>query len=191
MIEVLVQSFLIGLSGALSPGPLSASILGMSHKKPLVSTAGLVAGHGIVELLVVFGISLGLRSLPFRTELALLGCAVLVLFGILQFRAGQGEGIHGGDGRNPFLAGAILTLSNPYWWIWWLTFGAGFLALTPAYPEFFTGHIAADALWFGILAMASSRGAEILGEKYRWVVKGSGAAMAAFGILFALSIFSA
>lgn len=191
MIEVFLQSFVIGLSGALSPGPLSASILGMTHKKPLVSTAGLVAGHGLVELLVVFGISLGLRSLPFRTELALLGCAVLVLFGILQFRAGDERGARPGDGRNPFLAGVILTVSNPYWWIWWLTFGAGFLALTPAYPEFFTGHISADALWFAILAVAASRGAEILGEKYRWVVKGSGAAMAAFAILFAFSIFSA
>jgi threonine/homoserine/homoserine lactone efflux protein len=191
VIEVFLQSFVIGLSGALSPGPLSASILGMTPKKPLVSAAGLVAGHGLVELLVVFGISLGLRSLPFRTELALVGCAVLVLFGILQFRAGDAGGARPGDGRNPFLAGAVLTVSNPYWWIWWLTFGAGFLALTPAYPEFFTGHISADALWFAILAVAASRGAEILGEKYRWVVKGSGAAMAAFGVLFAFFIFSA
>ena len=191
MIEVLLQSFVIGLSGALSPGPLSASILGMSHRKPLLSTAGLMAGHGIVELFVVFGISLGLRSLPFRTELALLGCAVLVLFGILQYRAGQKEGARPVDGRNPFLAGIVLTLSNPYWWIWRLTFGAGFLALQPAYAEFFAGHISADALWFGVLAITASRGAVILGEKYRWVVKGSGAAMAAFGIPFALSIFSA
>jgi threonine/homoserine/homoserine lactone efflux protein len=191
LIGVLLQSFIIGLSGALSPGPLSASILGMSHRRPLVSAAGLVAGHGIVELLVVAGISLGLRSVPFRTELALLGCGVLVLFGILQYRAGAGEWVRTGNGRNPFIAGIVLTISNPYWWIWWLTFGAGFLALTPAYPEFFTGHLSADALWFGVLAVAASRGAEILGEKYRWVVKGSGAAMAAFGILFAVSIFSA
>lgn len=190
MIEVLLQSFVIGLSGALSPGPLSASILGMTHKKPLISAAGLVAGHGLVELLVVSGIFLGLRSVPFRTELALLGCGVLVLFGILQFRAAQGEWARPVDGRNPFIAGVVLTVSNPYWWIWWLTFGAGFLALTPAYPEFFTGHISADALWFGVLAITASRGAEILGEKYRWVVKGSGAAMAAFGILFAWSVLA-
>jgi threonine/homoserine/homoserine lactone efflux protein len=163
----------------------------MSHRKPLLSTAGLVAGHGVVELFVVLGIFLGLRSLPFRTELALLGCGVLVLFGILQFRAAQGESARPDDGRNPFIAGIVLTLSNPYWWIWWLTFGAGFLALQPAYAEFFAGHISADALWFGVLAITASRGADILGEKYRWVVKGSGAAMAAFGILFAFSIFSA
>ena len=49
MIEVLLQSFAVGLSGALSPGPLSASILGMSHRRPLLSTAGLVAGHGLAE----------------------------------------------------------------------------------------------------------------------------------------------
>ena len=191
MIEVLLQSFAIGLSGALSPGPLSASILGMEHRRPLLSTAGLVAGHGAVELLLVIGIFLGLRSIPFRTQLALIGCGVLVLFGVLQYRSAREERAGPADGRNPFVAGVVLTLSNPYWWIWWLTFGAGFLALQPAYAAFFVGHISADLVWFGILAFTASRGAVFLGERYRWVVKGSGIAMAAFGILFAVSIVSA
>jgi threonine/homoserine/homoserine lactone efflux protein len=191
VIEVLVASFLVGLTGAVSPGPMSASILGMAHKKPLLSTAGLVAGHGIVEAAIIIGILYGLRSLPFQTEIALLGCAVIVILGALQFMAepaGQESGAE--DARAPFTAGIILTLSNPYWWIWWLTFGAGFLALQPAYAAFFVGHISADLVWFGFLAFTASRGAAILGKKYRWVVKGSGVAMAAFGVLFAFTILS-
>jgi threonine/homoserine/homoserine lactone efflux protein len=230
VIEVLVASFLVGLTGAVSPGPMSASILGMSHKKPLLSTAGLVAGHGIVEAAIIIGIIFGLSSLPYQTEIALLGCVTIVILGVLQFmsepekagaRAEREDSSEGGseDGgfirnrpratksresdleqpairwgataRAPFVAGIVLTLSNPYWWIWWLTFGAGFLALQPAYAAFFVGHISADLVWFGILAFMASRGAKILGEKYRWVVKGSGIAMAAFGVIFAYSILAA
>jgi len=189
MMEVLLASFAVGLTGAVSPGPMSASILGMSHKKPLISTVGLVAGHGIVEAGIIIGIIFGLSSLPFQTEIALLGCVTIIILGILQFLSEpEKKAARAEDAKAPFAAGIILTLSNPYWWIWWLTFGAGFLALQPAYAEFFVGHISADLVWFGILALTASRSAVILGEKYRWVVKGSGIAMAAFGILFAYSI---
>jgi threonine/homoserine/homoserine lactone efflux protein len=229
VIEVLLASFLVGLTGAVSPGPMSASILGMSHKRPLLSTAGLVAGHGIVEAAIIIGIIFGLSSLPYQREIALLGCVTIVTLGVKQFMAEPGQlaaregregssergSEEGGFARNrpratklrgpdqerpavrwgataraPFAAGIILTLSNPYWWIWWLTFGAGFLALQPAYAAFFIGHISADLVWFGILALAASRGAKILGEKYQWVVKGSGIAMAAFGVFFACSILA-
>jgi len=192
VIEVFLASFLVGLTGAVSPGPMSASILGMSHKKPLLSTAGLVAGHGIVEAAIIIGIIFGLSSLPYQTEIALLGCVTIVILGVLQFMAEPEKKAARAEGAGaPFVAGIVLTLSNPYWWIWWLTFGAGFLALQPAYAAFFVGHISADLVWFGILAFTASRGAEILGEKYRWVVKGSGVAMAAFGIFFAFAILSA
>jgi threonine/homoserine/homoserine lactone efflux protein len=224
VIEVFIASFLVGLTGAVSPGPMSASILGMSHKRPLLSTAGLVAGHGMVEAFIIIGIIFGLSSLPYQREIALLGCITIVILGVLQFmsepkkeaaRAEREDSSEGGsEGPDlerrsreesdleqpairwgatagaPFVAGIVLTLSNPYWWIWWLTFGAGFLALQPAYAAFFFGHISADLVWFGILAFTASRGAKILGEKYRWVVKGSGIAMAAFGIFFAWSILA-
>ena len=189
MIDVLLASFAVGLTGAVSPGPMSASILGMSHKKPLLSTLGLVAGHGILEAGIIVGIIYGLRSLPFQTGIALLGCAVIVVLGALQFMAEPArQEARDGNARAPFVTGIILTLSNPYWWIWWLTFGAGFLALQPAYAAFFVGHISADLAWFGLLAFTASKGAAILGERYRWVVKGSGIAMAAFGVIFAVTI---
>ncbi|HUK93034.1 MAG TPA: LysE family transporter [Methanomicrobiales archaeon] len=192
MIEVLLASFAVGLTGAVSPGPMSASILGMSHEKPLLSTLGLVAGHGMLEAFIIVGIIFGLRSLPFQTGIALIGSATIVILGVMQFMAEpEQQAARAGDARTPFVTGIVLTLSNPYWWVWWLTFGAGFLALQPAYAAFFVGHLSADLVWFGILAITASRGAKFLGERYRWVVKGSGAAMAAFGILFAYSILAA
>ena len=192
MIEVLLASFAVGLTGAVSPGPMSASILGMSHRKPLLSTLGLVAGHGMLEAFIIVGIIYGLRTLPFQTGISILGSAVIVVLGVMQFLAEpEKRPARTDDARTPFITGIILTLSNPYWWIWWLTFGAGFLALQPAYAAFFVGHISADLVWFGILAFTAAKGAALLGERYRWVVKGSGVAMAAFGILFAVSIFSA
>jgi threonine/homoserine/homoserine lactone efflux protein len=144
-----------------------------------------------VEAAIIVGIIFGLSSLPFQTGIALLGCVTIVILGVLQFMAEPKKVEARAESAGaPFVAGIVLTLSNPYWWIWWLTFGAGFLALQPAYAAFFVGHISADLVWFGFLAITASRGAKFLGEKYRWVVKGSGIAMSAFGILFAYSILS-
>jgi threonine/homoserine/homoserine lactone efflux protein len=72
----------------------------------------------------------------------------------------------------PFAYGITVTVSNPYWWIWWLTFGAGFLAVHDGYAEFFAGHIGIDFLWLFLLAALAARGRTILGDHYRTVVRG-------------------
>ena len=57
MIEVLAASFLIGFSGAASPGPLTASVLGIGSRQPLRFVTGLVAGHGVPEAVMVAAIA--------------------------------------------------------------------------------------------------------------------------------------
>jgi threonine/homoserine/homoserine lactone efflux protein len=190
MIEIVVASFLIGFSGAASPGPMTASVLGLGSRQPGRFVAGLVAGHGIPEAVMVAAIAFGVRDVPYIDLIALLGSGVLIALGIAQF-------LHAGDAvvvsketRTPVAFGVACTLGNPYWWVWWLTFGVGFLALHPSFAEFYIGHIGADIVWLGLLAFAVSRGANVLGPHYKKVVQASGLAMILFGLYFILTILS-
>ncbi|MDD2474260.1 MAG: hypothetical protein PHR49_09780 [Methanoculleus sp.] len=79
MIDIIVASFLIGLSGAASPGPMTASVLGLGSRRPAPFVAGLVAGHGIPEAVMVAAIACGVRDVPYIDFIALLGSGVLML----------------------------------------------------------------------------------------------------------------
>ncbi len=190
MIEVVVASFLIGFSGAASPGPMTASVLGLGTRRPAPFVAGLVAGHGIPEAVMVAAIAFGVRDVPYIDLIALLGSGVLVALGAMQFlRAGEAAVVTD-EPRAPVALGVACTLGNPYWWVWWLTFGVGFLALHPSFVEFYVGPIGADIVWLGLLGFAISRGANVLGPHYKKVVQASGLAMVLFGLYFILTILS-
>jgi len=190
MIEVLAASFLIGFSGAASPGPLTASVLGIGSRRPARFVTGLVLGHGVPEAAMVAAIAYGVRDVPHIDLVALLGSCVLIALGATQFlRAGEAV-VVSEETRMPVAFGLACTLGNPYWWVWWLTFGVGFLALHPSFTAFYIGHIGADIVWLGLLAVAVSRGANLLGPHYKKVVQASGLAMMLFGLYFILSVLS-
>jgi len=190
MIEIVAASFLIGFSGAASPGPMTASVLGLGSRQPGRFVAGLIAGHGIPEAAMVAAIAFGVRDVPCIDVIALVGSGVLVALGTMQFlHAGEPVAVKE-ETRMPIAFGMACTLGNPYWWVWWLTFGVGFLALHPSFVEFYVGHIGADIVWLGLLAFAVSRGANVLGPHYKRVVQASGLAMVLFGLYFILTILS-
>ncbi len=191
MIEIVAASFLIGFSGAASPGPMTASVLSLGSRQPGRFVAGLIAGHGIPEAAMVAAIAFGVRDIPYINLVALFGSGVLIALGIGQFlRAGDAVAVSE-ETRTPVALGLACTLGNPYWWVWWLTFGVGFLALHPSFVEFYVGHIGADIVWLGLLAFAVSRGANVLGPHYKKVVQASGLAMVLFGLYFILTILFA
>ena len=136
MIEVIAASFLIGLSGAASPGPMTASVLGLGTQRPGPFVAWLVAGHGTLEAIMVAAIAYGVRDIPHINAIALIGSVVLVAFGIMQFLHADEAVDAGEETRAPLVIGVACTLGNPYWWVWWLTFGVGFLALHPSFTAF-------------------------------------------------------
>ncbi|KUL01542.1 MAG: Lysine exporter protein (LYSE/YGGA) [Methanoculleus marisnigri] len=190
MIEVFAASFIIGFSGAASPGPLTASVLGIGSRQPLRFVTGLVAGHGVPEAVMVAGIACGVRDVPHIDLVALIGSCVLIALGAMQFLRAGDTLVVSEKTPMPVAFGLACTLGNPYWWVWWLTFGVGFLALHPSFTAFYLGHIGADIVWLGLLAVAVSRGANFLGRHYKKVVQASGLAMMLFGLYFILSVLS-
>ena len=191
MLEVLAASMLVSISGAVAPGPISTYAIGSLTRRPYTGAALLTLGHAIPEILIVAGIAYGIRAFPFTDNIALTGSAALFIFGILQvIRPDTPVPAERPDGM-PFVYGIAVTLSNPYWWLWWLTFGVGFLAFNNAYAEFILGHIGVDFLWLLLLATLAARGQRILGNRYRTIVQGCGTGMMLFALYFAGSILLA
>lgn len=83
-----------------------------------------------------------------------------------------------------------MTISNPFWYTWWVTVAAGYLAQAQAISaaavgSFYLGHISADFAWDTTLALASSTGRRWLTEnRYRALIMVTGCFMLYLGVIF-------
>ena len=182
----------VAFSGALVPGPLLTVSIKESYKRGFWAGPQLILGHAILEGLLITGLVLGLGGL-LKTELSqgiisVFGGAFLfwMAWGMLRYEgqaelsAGREEittDTHGRkSGLPPVVAGAVVSLSNPYWTLWWATLGLGFLAQAEKLGIagvllFFSGHILADFLWYAIVSFVVSTGKKWLTPKiYRGII---------------------
>lgn len=89
--------------------------------------------------------------------------------------------------ENPYVAGAVTSAANPYFWIWWLTVGSSLvleaLVAGPlAVIAFMTGHWASDFGWFSLVAIGGARGKTVLSvRQYRIILAACGVFLLFFG----------
>ncbi len=176
---IAVSSFMIALSGALVPGPLLAITVSESARRGASTGPLLILGHAILEILIIIlilaGLSPFLKHETTRYVISLMGGGMLVLMGIMILKdlrrimldlSAEGEGRR----MNLVLTGIVGSLVNPYWVIWWVTIGLGYLVSSMKYGiagviVFFLGHISADLLWYSAISYVVARGTKIMGEK--------------------------
>ena len=158
MAGIFVSSFVIALSGALMPGPLLTATISESSQRGFAAGPLMIAGHALLELFLVIILLLGLApffQLPVVFVVcALAGSAILfwMAFGMLRNVPKLSLSSAAGQGRlsHPVLSGIIMSVSNPYWIIWWATIGIGYILYSWQFGVwgvifFFTGHILAGA----------------------------------------------
>lgn len=160
------SSFLVGLSGAMFPGPVTIVLTRQALKRGLSSAPLITLGHGLLELLMLLFLFFGLGTiLQGRTAglVGLLGGIILIWMGQGMIRSPQLKDAGGrekaGGQVSPVLDGILATVSNPYWFLWWGTIGASYLSLSQEQGllgilSFFTGHLLSDFLWLTLLALA-------------------------------------
>jgi len=91
---------------------------------------------------------------------------------------------------HPVVAGVLVSLSNPYWTIWWATVGLGYITMSlnngyTGLTAFFTGHILADFTWYSLVAAAVAGGRKFLNNSvYRGVLVVCGVFMLGLGSYF-------
>jgi threonine/homoserine/homoserine lactone efflux protein len=200
---------LISLSGALSPGPLTALALSEGARVGRWTGARLALGHGLVEIPLVFAVAYGLGSWLRRPVVG--GIVGIVGAGVLLW---MGYGLAAGAWRNRLAltdgaaapvpgalrwghipGGVFFTLANPYWSLWWATLGAAYVARVTALrmgPWTVGGlavtHWLTDLVWLGALSLLVASGRKVISPKvYRGLLLACGVFLLGFGFYFAWS----
>lgn len=95
-----------------------------------------------------------------------------------------------GRSLHPVAGGILISLANPYWSLWWLTIGLGYLSLalksgSAGIVTFFSGHILADLGWYSLVAAAICGGRRVLNDSvFRVLILGCGVFLLALGVYF-------
>ena len=205
-LEYLVKVIIITSSGALSPGPLTASTIAAGSNEGWKSGFKISVGHMAVEFPLVFLIAFGIATLlttPIVEKvISFAGGTLLIILGVFMlkdvFKKELGDMNASSDTvRSPVMIGILLSFLNPYFLVWWILVGgalvieAVILAGLIGVGLMFIAHIWMDYAWLMLISELSRRGKQILKTKgYKVLLAGISLALIFFGFDFiSLSIF--
>ena len=197
--QIFIVSMVVAFSGALVPGPMLTLVISSVARKGFWTSFFIVVGHSLLELVVVISFSLGILKYldnPLITKIiGILGGVFLLYIGIdiiisifknkytIDFKSMQKQKtITGKSTGTVILKGILISLVNPYWYIWWISIGAAFLVKSVEFntlgiSSFYIGHISADFIWYLFIGFLVNTGRRFFNQKiYN-------------GILIACSIF--
>lgn len=197
--QIFLGSMIVAFTGAMTPGPMLTLVVTSVAQRGFWTSVFIVAGHSILELLVVASFFLGLLKYldnPIIIKvISALGGAFLIYMGlnilISVFRKKiklDLNTIQSGkmlNSKNTFIVvgkGILISLVNPYWYIWWLSIGAAFMIKSVQFSfggisSFYIGHISADFIWYLFIGFIISSGRRFFNQKVY------------IGILVACSLF--
>jgi len=206
---IFAASFFIGLTGAITPGPLLAVTIIESARRGIKSVLYLIWGHSLLELIAIFLLVFSLDWMQKQSQLiffiSIPGGLYLVWLAWKTYktapeatqilttpnRRAKSTRVQTHPRRLLFL-GAIISVSNPYWGIWWVTAGAnqiniaieaGIIGIT----SFWLGHILADFGWYGAIGLSLSQGRSLMSERtYIGLLRGAAALLGFLGVMFIL-----
>lgn len=179
LLLIFLSAFVIAFSGAITPGPLLTVAIRVSLEKGFIAGPLLIAGHGIAEFSLLVGLLLGIA--PFVqgdkifSKIEISGGIILFImaFGMLRSKPILNAKIEGKIPSNIKLVicGAIMSVINPYWIIWWATIGLGYILHSWHYgilglSFFFCGHILADIAWYSAVTFAMGKGKHLMSDNF-------------------------
>jgi len=212
MLEIFVFSFLVALTGALSPGPLLTFTIykSLKQKRGYLAAIYILLGHATIEFALIIallaGASLIFQNIIFLTLVGFIGGMFLVIYGIFAIRGvlktdfetnfTLEENIVKGYKGNSYVGGILVSLSNPFWTFWWAVVGLSLMVsfdITLSMPIemllFFIGHELGDIVWYLPLSLFVYYGGKTLNPKiYKYVLIGCGVFMIVFGIYLTFNI---
>lgn len=202
--RALLMGFTIGLTGALVPGPMLFATIELSLKKGWLAGTEVVFGHILVELVLSILILFGFASFVSSgaiSSISIIGGLALVVFGLLtakDAKVSASSGISQDTSglkltSNPIALGLVTSVSNPYFWIWWLT--AGSALVLRAYElgaivsiAYILGHWTADLGWFTVISGSFSRGKNLFSVRaHEMILYACGVFLVIFGLYFILN----
>lgn len=168
------------------PGPMLTVTISETPKRGFKVGPQIVLGHGLAELLLVIclagGLTYYLRQPAVTGGIGIVGGLVLLWFGWETYHSAQSaEGLTIANTEekekttskssiHPVFSGILLSVSNPYWVLWWVTIGASYVVIalhlgTIGLATFFTGHILSDLAWFSFISFIIKTGHNYISNK--------------------------
>lgn len=199
LIGIFFSSMLIGLSGALMPGPMFTVCVAESYKKGFWAGPLMVLGHAIPEIALAVLFSIGLNKfLDDKTVVGVIGIVGGLFLGWLavkifvEVRRGVTVDLTSKKdvGWGPLVAGIWTSVSNPGWIVWWATIGARYILLSLDHGIigvvfFLVGHEMADLVWYGTVSFLVSRGRGRISDRiYHGVLYACSFLVLVFAVLF-------
>ncbi|MGE5453588.1 MAG: LysE family transporter [Methylocystaceae bacterium] len=196
---------MVALSGALMPGPLLTVTITECARRGFKIVVPLMFGHALLELVLVVALVTGLATLLTREAVSgiigLVGGLFLLYLGwgmvketyLGKISLSEAENNTQGVNRkamSPFVMGVVVSISNPYWSLWWATVGLVYVTMAlkqgmPGVATFYAGHIIADFSWYLMIAAAVAGGRKFLNDTvYRVIIGLCGLFLVGLGVYF-------
>jgi threonine/homoserine/homoserine lactone efflux protein len=199
IVQIFFGSLMVAFTGALMPGPMLTLVISSVAQKGFKTAVFIVIGHSALELLIVASFYLGvlkyLNNALAVKIISVVGGAFLIYMAVSIIvsvarkkikldldakKVTQNLGLKGTlliTGK-----GILISLANPYWYVWWMTIGAAFMVKSVqqsfgGVASFYTGHILADFIWYLFVGFLISTGRRFFNQKVY------------IGILIACSLF--
>lgn len=185
--QIFFGSLMVAFTGALMPGPMFTLVITSVAQKGFWTAVFIVVGHSILELAIVISFYLGIlkylddptvvKVISILGGVFLLYMSISIIVSVLRKKIkldldtkklGQSLGT-----KNTFIImgkGILISLANPYWYVWWITIGATFMIQSVALSfsgvsAFYVGHILADFIWYVLVGFLVSTGRRFLNQK--------------------------
>jgi threonine/homoserine/homoserine lactone efflux protein len=205
LLTIFAGAFVVGLSGAMAPGPVLTVTISETLKRGFRAGPLIVLGHALLEIvllaLIVGGLGPFFENPIVNKVILIVGACVLLWMGtitILRNKENTESALNAEGTETPYgpvLAGIVLSVSNPFWIIWWVSIGMGFITQSLQYGmagllSFYFGHILSDLAWYSFVSFSVSAGRRICPPMlYRVVFIVCGIALVVLGVLFISKAF--
>ncbi|MFH2139148.1 MAG: LysE family transporter [Candidatus Omnitrophota bacterium] len=197
---ILFTGFMIGLTGAMIPGPLTFFTVSGALRTNKFAGIKTITGHIIIELIIILIILFGFKRLfvddSFLRGISLIGGAALMLMGGIFFLKSPKLSLSVIKDENKkfekslIAGGVIFSIASPGFFIWWATIGlstiskasiSGLMGVT----MLLMGHWLADIFWYGLLGYGVSKGKVYLTDfAYQNLIRLSGGLLLIIGLSY-------
>lgn len=205
-----ITAFGVGLSGAMMPGPLLTATIVSTARHGFMAGPLIVLGHALLELALLIALLAGFSTILLLPRVgqtvAVVGGSFLLYLGYSMLKDtvqgrlvlpdGQPDQVSSAPLMHPAMAGVLISVSNPYWILWWATIGLSYLTIawksgTSGIISFYSGHILADLLWYSLIALIISTGSRWLNPSvYRLILIICAVFLSGMGVYFIYSGFN-
>lgn len=179
MLELIVAGFLIGLTHAMPPGPITIEVLRRGAVEGVTSAlkvdVGSVVADAVFFLLIMVGLMQVINGKEGRMLIWAFGCIMLLALGIrgIYKTVRNNKAIarvkadsNGKKELPPLLTGFMICITSPFAIMWWAGIFAGSTALIqPGYDSMtlvFTGIAMAVLAWYGLVGISGVVGRKLV-----------------------------